>query len=232
MRRLPESPEALQHRHHHLRVRLVPSLLRAVGRHQERQDEVHPVLVLTDGALGGEPSRIVIRAVPVERNEGVEREGVRRVPGVVHPVLAAGLLADERAEPLVGVAHVYDAHVLATVIAAAHVQVHEERLAGSGCSQDTGVVVGDELALKGRHLGVDGHRDVTVSVSEPEHPFPETLVIALPGGQAQGREQLHGHVVLAPQLRPCPGDGRIPEQRSIQLVVNRLHLHRREGRGD
>ena len=152
-----------------------------------------------------------------------------RVPRVVHSVASSGLLPYYRAQPLVGVTHINDADVLAPVVAVAHVHIHEERLAASGCPEHAGVVVRDELPLQRGHLCVDRHRDVAEPVHQTHRPLPEPPVEGLPGGQAQRREQLHRDVVLHPQLRLRPRDGGVPQQRGVELVAHRPDLHRGEG---
>ena len=221
--------EVLQQGHHHRGVLLRPSLPRGVRRHQERQHEVHTVLVLADGAGPREPAGVVRRAVSPEPCERVEGERMGRVPRVVHSVASSGLLPYYRAQPLVGVTHINDADVLAPVVAVAHVHIHEERLAASGCPEHAGVVVRDELPLQRGHLCVDRHRDVAEPVHQTHRPLPEPSVEGLPGGQAQRREQLHRDVVLHPQLRLRPRDGGVPQQRGVELVAHRPDLHRGEG---
>ena len=221
--------EVLQQGHHHRGVLLRPSLPRGVRRHQERQHEVHTVLVLTYGAGPREPAGVVRRPVSPESRERIEGERMGRVPGVVHPVASSGLLPYDRAQPLVGVTHVDDADVLSPVVAVAHVHVHEERLAAAGCSEHAGVVVRDELPLQRGHLCVHRHRDVAQPVHQTDRPLPESPVEGLPGAQAQRREQLHRDVVLHSQLRLCPRDGGVPHQRGVELVAHRPDLHRGEG---
>ena len=137
--------------------------------------------------------------------EGVERVGVLGAPGVVHPVPASGLFADEGREPLVGAALVYDEDVLSAVEAATHVPVREERLARSRGAQDEGVVVLDELGVVSSLLYVGSHRDMAVAVGDPERPAREIAHEGLADGKAEGLLQLCEEEVVFSDLHGSAG---------------------------
>ena len=169
--------------------------------------------------------------LPVLAVEGVEGDRAVLLIRYVDPVLPAGALMDEPAQPLVAVSRIHQQDVRALLVIVAHEMVGEEGLAAARRPQDEFVAVGRDAPLHRlvRDVQMDGPAAEPVRHLDAEGREGGGMV-RLPDEEA-GRlfdERVEG--LLGGKITLPAGDARPVKGRRVHGIVPGLAAHLCQGR--